>query len=225
MELLPPVGWADVATKRDLDALEERMNLRFDLVDRRFEASENKLLAAFRGELLCPVECHQRPDEDADHRQCGHRSVDGCPRLRRRQTDLSRLGAGVTAAAYLRGMKNLSGASLSRVLPTSHRPAQKLPLPAVGRTDGGPGEMTARSLARRLVLALHDLGLDGVVPAGWVSVDGAAVVFGELDVPGADHLVRHLEDLAADVADTLASQAAARRVAGPGQAPLFGGER
>ena len=34
MELLPPVGWADVATKRDLDAL------------------ENKLLAAFRGELL-----------------------------------------------------------------------------------------------------------------------------------------------------------------------------
>ena len=24
MELLPPVGWADVATKRDLDQLEER---------------------------------------------------------------------------------------------------------------------------------------------------------------------------------------------------------
>ncbi len=45
MELLPPVGWADVATKRDLDALEERINL-------RFEGLENKLLAAFRGELL-----------------------------------------------------------------------------------------------------------------------------------------------------------------------------
>ena len=55
MEMLPPVGWADVATKHDLDALEERMNLRFDLVDRRFEASEHKLLAAFRGELLSAV--------------------------------------------------------------------------------------------------------------------------------------------------------------------------
>ncbi len=45
MELLPPVGWADVATKRDLDGLEQRMDL-------RFEALEHKLLAAFRGELL-----------------------------------------------------------------------------------------------------------------------------------------------------------------------------
>ena len=52
MELLPPVGWADVATKRDLDGLEGRMSLRFDLVDQRFEAWENKLLAAFRAELL-----------------------------------------------------------------------------------------------------------------------------------------------------------------------------
>ena len=45
MEMLPPVGWADVATKHDLAALEERMNLRFDL-------SEQKMLAGFRGELL-----------------------------------------------------------------------------------------------------------------------------------------------------------------------------
>jgi hypothetical protein len=122
-------------------------------------------------------------------------------------------------------MKNLSGASLLRVLPASHRPTQKLPLPTVERADGGPGEATARSLARRLALALHDLGLVGVVPAGWVSVDGAAIVFGELDVPTADHLVCHLEDLAAEVADSTAAREAARRTAGPGQAALFGRER
>ena len=45
MEMMPPVGWADVATKRDLDALEQRMDL-------RFEGLEHKLLAAFRAELL-----------------------------------------------------------------------------------------------------------------------------------------------------------------------------
>ncbi len=73
MEMLPPVGWADVATKRDLDALEQRMELRFvatqrdlgaleqrmelrfDAVDHRFEALEHKLLAAFRAELLGAV--------------------------------------------------------------------------------------------------------------------------------------------------------------------------
>lgn len=45
MEMLPPVGWADVATKHDLHGLEERLNL-------RFEATENRLLAGFRAELL-----------------------------------------------------------------------------------------------------------------------------------------------------------------------------
>ena len=30
MELLPPVGWADVATKDDLRQLEERIGLRFE---------------------------------------------------------------------------------------------------------------------------------------------------------------------------------------------------
>ena len=30
MSLLPPVGWADVATKHDLDQLELRLDLRFD---------------------------------------------------------------------------------------------------------------------------------------------------------------------------------------------------
>ena len=62
MEHLPPVGWADVALKRDLDALEHRLDLRFEAIDQRFEALEervdlrsealeHKLVATFRGEL------------------------------------------------------------------------------------------------------------------------------------------------------------------------------
>jgi hypothetical protein len=53
MEMLPPVGWADVVTKRDLDALEDRMDL-------RFESTEQRLLAAFRGELLTAVTAQTR---------------------------------------------------------------------------------------------------------------------------------------------------------------------
>jgi hypothetical protein len=36
MEYLPPVGWADVATKHDLAGLEQRMDLRFARVDEHF---------------------------------------------------------------------------------------------------------------------------------------------------------------------------------------------
>jgi hypothetical protein len=118
-------------------------------------------------------------------------------------------------------MKNLSGVSLLHVRPATHRPASKLPLPVAG-SAGGPGETTARSLARRLALALEDLGLCGVLPAGWVSVDGSTIRFGALDVAAADQLVRHLEDVAAEVAGPMGSLAAARRAAGAGQGGLFG---
>jgi hypothetical protein len=44
MELLPPVGWADVATKQDLTHLEHR----FDAIDDRFVAVERRLDALER---------------------------------------------------------------------------------------------------------------------------------------------------------------------------------
>jgi hypothetical protein len=42
IEHLPPVGWADVATKHDLAALEERMELRFDRIDDRFDRIDDR---------------------------------------------------------------------------------------------------------------------------------------------------------------------------------------
>jgi len=47
MELLPPVGWADVATKQDLALLEQRVDARFDKVDARFERVESRMEARF----------------------------------------------------------------------------------------------------------------------------------------------------------------------------------
>ncbi len=58
IEHLPPVGWADVATKHDLAGLEQRMDLRFtrieerfDLMDERTKRSAFELRAAFADDL------------------------------------------------------------------------------------------------------------------------------------------------------------------------------
>jgi hypothetical protein len=51
MGLLSPVGWADVVTKQDLAALEERIDLRFEKVDLRFEKLEDHFDAKLEREL------------------------------------------------------------------------------------------------------------------------------------------------------------------------------
>ena len=42
IEHLPPVGWSDVATKGDLAALEQRIDLRFARIDERFNSMEER---------------------------------------------------------------------------------------------------------------------------------------------------------------------------------------
>ena len=52
MEHLPPVGWADVATKHDLDHLAQVMERRFELLESRLEA---RLQAGFNRMMVTTI--------------------------------------------------------------------------------------------------------------------------------------------------------------------------
>jgi hypothetical protein len=56
MEHLPPVGWADIATKRDLDALEERVALRVDLaIERALRQQTYRMMGFFTAMMAVTV--------------------------------------------------------------------------------------------------------------------------------------------------------------------------
>ncbi|MEA2973532.1 MAG: hypothetical protein QOG82_1990 [Actinomycetota bacterium] len=51
MEHLPPVGWAEVATKSDLTDLERRVDLRFELSEERLTRAIHEMASSLRSEM------------------------------------------------------------------------------------------------------------------------------------------------------------------------------
>jgi hypothetical protein len=59
MECVPPFPWTDIATKHDLAELEARMNLRFEVMETKFDALEVKLdgrLDGFEGRMTALIQ-------------------------------------------------------------------------------------------------------------------------------------------------------------------------